>query len=68
MFLIVGLDKLFGVEDFQVGTISSSFKFKKGMDEFLSFRYGHTLRATNPQSTKDLELWNCGPCFYQLSC
>jgi hypothetical protein len=29
MFLIVGLDKLFGVEDFQVGTIFIFFQVQK---------------------------------------
>ena len=43
--LIVGLDSLFGAEDFQDGTVSSSFKSKKGLDEFFSFRYGHTLTS-----------------------
>jgi hypothetical protein len=42
---------------FRSEPFSSSFKFKKGLDEFSSFRYGHTLRATNTQSTKGLELW-----------
>jgi hypothetical protein len=57
IFLIVGLDKLFGVEDFQDGTIFIFFQVKKGLHEFFSFRYVHTLRATNTQSTKGLELW-----------